>query len=399
MELKTISKICLLFFIYILVAYFYLGIISRPHEGDSLNYHIPIAKAYLNGDVFFPEKIKGVPFLKYSPGASEGVLSLFYALHVPPNLYNVLGVVFFFFTLFFLGKRFGLSKEMGMLFAISIVTLNGIVRWLDTQIIDIYLASFFVLSLALLQKPEKKVSYFVKLGVTLGMLVGSKYSGMLFGVILMLIFSRRILPFLSIKRVMGFVAPFSLFGASWYLRNYLSTGNPLYPQGFLFFKDAGFDILKLQVIRVVTSSWFGFFGTMNAFISEYMIWGLSVPIIIVYVISSAVKKIKMNPGILLLLIIGILNFLIYAFLPSDNKDYIMVSVIRYSYPAVVPFILAVFLLAKEYKKETHLGIVVFSNMIWSGFPMFYNPKLIFIFVPIALFIFSKINVFSNTNRR
>ncbi len=399
MELKTISKICLLFFLYILVAYFYIGLTNIPREGDSLNYHIPIAKSYLNGDIFFPEKIKGAVFLKHSPGASEGILSILYLFGIPPNLYNVFGVIFLFFSLLFLGKNFKLSRELNVIFATSIVTLNGIVRWLDTQIIDIYLAAFFVLSLALLKNPEKKISYFIKLGLVLGMLIGSKYTGMLFASVLFIIFIKNLLPFLSFRNIVAFATPFFLVGLSWYLRNYLRTGNPTYPQGFLFFKDAGFDILKFQVIKVVTGSWYGLIGTLNAFISEYMVWVLAVPISLYSGVKKLLKRTSDDKGIYSLLLVGILNLVIYAFLPSDNKDYIMVSVIRYSYSAMIPFILALFLVAKKLKKEKVLGVVTISSMMWVGFPTLYNPKLVFVFIPIALFIFLKTNTVSDTSHK
>lgn len=399
MNLKTLSKICLLFFLYIVVCYFYIGLTSIPHEGDSLNYHIPIAKAYLDGSVFFPEKIKGVVFLKHSPGASESFLSVLYLLRIPPNLFNVFGVIFLFFSLLFLGKNFKLSKELNVVFSTSIVTLNGIVRWLDTQIIDIFLASFFVLSLALLQKPERKITYFIKLGVVFGLLIGSKYTGLLFAAVLILIYGRKLIQYLTLKNVVFFIIPFSVLGISWYLRNYISTGNPTYPQGFLFFKDAGFDILKLQVFRVVSSSWYGFFGTLNAFISEYMIWFLSLPLSVLYILYRVYKKKRVDQGFFPLVFVGLLNCFIYLFLPSDNKDYIMVSVIRYSYSAIIPFILIIFLMAQKYKKESIIGIVALCCMFLIGFPMGYNPKLIFFFVPIALFVLLKINKFSNTGRK
>lgn len=183
MSLKVLSKICILFFLYILVSYFFIGTTTVPDEGDSLGYHIPLAKAFLDGKILDPHKIVAAPFLKYSPASSEGILSIFYFLHISPNLYNVLGVIFFFFALLYLATNFGLKKELRIVFASSVVMLNGIVRWIDTQVIDIYLASFFVLVLALSHKPEKKVSYFLKLGIVVGMMIGSKYTGLFFALV------------------------------------------------------------------------------------------------------------------------------------------------------------------------------------------------------------------------
>lgn len=392
MKLELMSKICVLFFLYIVVSYLFIGLTTVPHEGDSLNYHIPIAKAYLDGNIFHPDKIVGAQFLRYSPGAAEGVLAVLFFFRIPPNLYNVLGVVLLFFALKLLGERFGLNKNFNLVFASGITTLTGVVRWLDTQTIDIFLATFFVLSLYLLQKPEKKNSYFLLLGMSLGLLVGSKYSGLLFAAVLILVYSRKIIKYLNFSNIIAFLIPFSFLGLSWYLRNYMVTGNPFYPQGFLFFKDGGYTILDTQVWRVFLSSPFGFFGTLNAAISEYMILVLSVPIVLFIVIKSLVKKslFKLSSEVLILTLVGILNLCIYFFLPSDYKDYIMVSVMRYSYSAFIPFILALFILAKKHKREEELVLIVLVSMFFTGFPQTFNPKLIFLFVPIALLYFYQI---------
>lgn len=379
-NLKILSKICLLFFIFVVVNYFYIGVTTVPTEGDSIGYHIPIAKAYLNGTIFNPEKIAGSPFLSYSPGASEGILSLFYLFHIPANLFNVLGGVLLFFSCFYLGIRYKLGTDLSIIFASSIATLNGVVRWLDTQIIDIYLATFFVLSLALLQKPEKKVSYFLKLGIVMGMLLGSKYSGLLFVLVLFLVYGKSLCKYLSERGAIAFAIPFTIFGLFWYLRNLVFTDNPMYPQGFLFFKDHGFKILDLQVWKVMNGSLYGLIGTINAFISEYMIWGLSIPIVFYFIY----KRVSI---LFPFIIVGILNVSIYLNLPSDNKDYIMTSVMRYSYPAFIPFILGLFLLAQRYVKEETLAVVAIVNMMFVGFPLIYTPKLVFVVVPIALAIF------------
>lgn len=389
MNPKLLSKLCVLFFFYIVISYFYMGIITVPHEGDSLNYHIPIAKAYLDGNFFHPDKIIGAPFLKYSPGMSEGILVLFFLFYIPPNLYNVLGVILLFFALKLLGGRFGLSKDMSLVFASGVTTITGITRWLDTQIIDIFLAVFFVFALCLLQKPEKKFLYFIFLGASLGMLIGSKYSGLLFVSVLIFVYSKKIIKYLNIQNFIIFLISFSIVGLPFYLRNFLVIGNPFYPQGFFFFKSGGYTILDTQVWRVFVSSPFGFFGTFNAAISEYMILSLSIPIVSFFIIKSLIKKnlLKLSSEILILAFIGILNLCIYFFLPSDYKDHIMVSVMRYSYPAFITFILAAFLLAKKFGKEEVLVFIILMNMFFTGFPVTFNPKLVFLFIPFALYYF------------
>lgn len=386
--LVVLSKITILFLLFIVVNYSYIGITTNPTEGDSLNYHIPIAKAYLNGTVFSPYEIQGVKFLKFSPGLSEGVLASLYLLHIPPNLFNVFGVIFLFIVCYFLGKKYELGKELSIVFATSIATLNGIVRWMDSQIIDIYLATFFAMSLLLLRRPQKSIRYFMALGAIIGMLIGSKYSGLLFSVVLFIVFGKRVFEKLSFKRFIAFCLPVLLLGGSWYIRNYIATGNPLYPQGFLFFKDFGFDILDQQVWRVAFGSTYGFVGTLNAFISEYMIWVFAIPVVIFVVI----KKIndKFYRSLLPLLLVGLLSYGIYMFLPSDNSNNIMVSVIRYSYPAFIPFLLCLFVIGKKKRWDEKIAVVAIANMLVVGFPMGYNPKILFLYIPLALIFYFKL---------
>ncbi len=388
MSLRTLVTVCLTFFLFVIISYLFIGIRTHPTEGDSLNYHIPIAKAYFDGTILTPQSIAGTPYLKFSPGASEGILAAFYLFHISPNLYNVLGVIVLILALYRLGKNAGIEKQGSIIFATSVATLNGIVRWTDTQIIDIYLAAFFSFSLAYLLKPEKKVSYFLKLGIFLGMLAGSKYSGLIFAIILLFVFGKKLVKYSSFKNFLLFTFFFLFFGMSWYLRNFISTGNPLYPQGFLFFKDYGLLILKTQVWSVMTGSWYGFVGTINAVISEYMIWSLSIPLVLVGILMKRKSiLLKKNRNILLLILVGFLNLGFYLFLPSDNKDFIMVSVIRYSYSAFIPFILCVFLLVQEVKKLELLGFLVIANMFVVGFPQSYNPKVLLLLIPIGIILY------------
>lgn len=377
----------MIFFIYVVIVTTYSGFIRVPSEGDSLNYHIPLARAYLTGTIFDPSQILNADrFLKYSPGASQGILAMFYFLNIPPGLFNVVGIVFLFLSLLFLGKNVGFARHYNIIFATSIATLNGIVRWHDTQIIDIYLASFFALSLGLLQNPKKSFYYFLKLGITLGMLAGSKYSGLFFAATLLVVYSRKILDVVSVRLFFTISFPFLILGASWYIRNLLLTGNPLYPQGFLVFKDYNFGILNAQVWKVFSAFPFGFFGTINAFISEYMVWTVSVPVVLGAFIYKLYKKIVIENPLILLFLVGLINYTIYLFLPSDYYEHIMVSVVRYSYPAFVPFALLLYKLCEK-KYSEKIGFVAISNMFFLSFPITYNPKLVFVLVLVVLLLF------------
>jgi hypothetical protein len=48
--------------------------------------------------------------------------------------------------------------------------------------------------------------------------------------------------------------------------------------------------------------------------------------------------------------------------------------------------LGTFLLAQEYKKEEFIGYIAIGNMLMAT-SLVYYPKLIFVYIPVSLFIF------------
>jgi len=378
-----IPKVSVVIFVYMLIFFFYKGLLIRTYEGDSLNYHIPIAKAFLDGHITNPEFIKAVPLLKYYPGSSEGILSVLILFGIPINIYNVFAVFIFYFVLVFSGKRFKLSNELSILFATSVVTLHTIVRWINTQVIDIWLAIFFMLSLSLLQKPEKKISYFLIFGFSLGMLVGTKYTGIVFSIVLLIFNFKKIINILNPKRFIAFLTPFTFFGLLWYLRNFLLTNNPVYPLSFLFFKGDYVGI-ENNVFRSFTYP-NGVNNFFNAFLSEFGLWTLTIltPLLLLF---AKIRKDKKLEKAKILIFMGILNFAVFLFLPSDKYYNIVVSVFRYSYAAFIPVILSVFLIAQHFKKQMFISYLALSGLIIIP-ELYYYPKLMFLFIPLALIIF------------
>lgn len=376
-----VSRIALIIFAYIVIFFGFNGLTSNYLEGDSINYHIPIAKAFLSGQLQNPTLFEGERFLKFSPGINEIILAKFMFLHIPINAFNVLGLIMLFLTCFYTGKRFNLNRETSIVFAGSIVTLHTMLRWANTQIIDIWLGVWFVLLLGLLQKPEKSIKYFLYLGFAAGMLIGSKYSGPIFLTILIIFYFKKLIKFINVKNVIAFFVPFSILGLSWYLRNYFVTGNPLYPQGFLIFKDGGFTILSINVWRATLLLPNGISNFINAIISEYGLWAVSIftPLLI---FSKKVRKTQYLP----LILIGSLCFVVFLFLPSDKYYNIAVSVFRYSYSAFITLILSIFLLAVKFKKENLLVIFALSNMIIVS-ELTFRPKFLILLLPIVFIVF------------
>lgn len=358
-----------LLFIYLLIYHLFIGITTKPIEGDSIGYHIPIAKSIINqGVAVRPENL-----LHYYPSATEVILSLFIFFKVPLNLYNVLALVFLFLGCWKLGLVYGLKKRFSVIFAASVSTLPVIVRWIPTQVVDIWVAVFFVFSLILLQNVRKGTAYFLTLGFLMGMLLGSKYSGPFFGLGLLIFFGKNIWNNLSLKRLAAFALPVFTFGVFWYVRNWYFTGNPIYPQGFLSFKgDPGWPSNLLMVWQAIA---YYPKEMLDALFSEYLIW----PILIL--ISLAWGRLINNKFVL----VGIFNLVVFLFLPSFNTYNVMVSNFRFSYPAFIPLILGVFLAGAKFKKEGEVSLLALTNMVVLS-QLSYHPKLLLLMLPVLLFV-------------
>lgn len=383
--MTTWIKVGFFIFFYIIIYFFYVGLTTRPTEGDSLMYHIPIAQSILSGEFLHPNyqltySDKAWDHM-YFPAASELILAVFMVLHIPLNLYNVLATVCLFITAYFVGIRWQLKNSYATLFALTLCTLPTISRWMSAQTVDIWLAVFFMWSLGLLQKPQKTLRYFVLLGIALGMLFGTKYSGSSFAVVLLLFYTKPLYKVLNFRRFISFFIPFLLFGLFWLIRNYIFEGNPIYPQKL--FGLPGETFTQWYVWQAYLHYPI---DMLNAMFLEFRIWSfvLLVPFIALYVYFRNRRQIRDFP--IRLIFIGVINFLLYLFFPNAPESNIHISNYRLAYAAYIPLMLVVFLLAQKRNKMELLAMVSVGNMIML--PLFiFLPKLVLIYIPAALLFF------------
>lgn len=372
LHLITIERVFVIFFLFHILHAFYIGATTLPIEGDSLAYHIPIAENLWQGGLLHPLGI-----LHYYPSIGEAILSIFLLLHLPLNLFNVVGTIVLFFTCRELGRMVSLKKELPTIFAVSICLLNITLRWVNTQVIDIWLAIFFVWSFLLFLKPLKTNKHYALLGTVVGLLIGTKNSGFGFAMILILLFLRKFSKHIDVKRFVYFIVPVSIFGLFWYVRNFYLVGNPLYPQSIFSLDGApGWNILHWNVGKITLQYPM---KLVDALVSEYMGWGVALVMPLFFLkhlngTSSNIRK---------LTVLAFVNLFFFLILPTTPEYSIIVSSLRYAYPVIIPLILASFLIAQELKKEEHVVIFSLVNILFlSQYP--YHPKLFFIFVPIVL---------------
>lgn len=383
--MPLVSKLIFLIFLYILMHSFLVGATTEPIEGDSLYYHIPIARSIASGDFLFPDY--GNVSHMYFPGATEALLSIFLTLHIPPNLFNVFGIASLFAACYFLAKQTSFGRNYSILFASTICTLQVVIRWALAQTVDIWLGVFFITSLSLLQHPKKSWRYFLLLGVTLGMLIGTKYSGPLFAIGLLLVYGKRLLGYLRVHTVLLATAAISILGLFWYIRNWMATDNPFYPLDTALFPGlVGNEILSTPVwktLMLYPSS------MLNAFVGEYIVWSITVCAMLLFLLQQTlVGKKQLSKQISAFVCVGIFNLLVFTLLPSGDSYQLHVSQFRFSYPAFIPLILCVFLLAKKYKKLDILALLTVTNVVVLT-SLSYRPKLLFIWLFAIFLVFNQ----------
>lgn len=380
-DLSTVATLSFVLFIYIILTYVITGATTVPTEGDSLAYHIPIAQTIWNGQFFHPKDVLG-----FYPSNVEVLLSLFLLLHIPLNLFNVLAVVLLFFVAKELGEEARLDDSLATLFAVSLCLMPLTLRWILTQVVDIWIGLFYAVSLLLLLNPQRTWRYFLALGIIAGLLFGAKTSGPLFVLLGLAVFFKGLIRSVSISRFVIFLLPLSVLGFFWYIRNFLLTGNPLYPQGFWIFHGAPhWDLMNVNIAMTTFSHPFGMF---NAVFSEYTVWtvALLIPAFVILFWLKKGKKIQYDSFILLTLL-GYLNLVFFFFLPTLPHYNNMVSSFRYSFPVFIPLILSTFLAAKAFNREDILILVAFASFIvFPSFP--YHPKILFLLIPVLFLVFS-----------
>jgi hypothetical protein len=379
MSIKTCAFIGIIIGFYFLIYSIFVGLVNPiPAKGDSWDYHIPIAKMILSGEIIHPTHV--IINQWYYPGSAEIFNSFFILLHIPLTLTNILAVIILFFICWKLAGVFGLDYYESLFFAVSIVTLNVFVRWYNSVNVDIWLVNFFLLAIILLKRPRKKINYFLWLGAVLGMLIGTKFTGFYYLILLGLLYGRNLFSFISIKRVIFFFVPFSLLGLSWYLRNWIIFHNPFYPLYFLGLPyTINFDKHIWDVGLKKPKE------MLDAFFSEYKLWLLALPMAIAFVLKRYIfeKGREFSPTVELICI-GLFGFIIFLLSPTDTKSWIMVSSMRYSYTTFIPIILAIFLFAKKYKRMNILIILSIASMIMvTSFN--YYPKLVIIYAGLSVF--------------
>ncbi len=385
--IDLISKIITAMLVFIFAIFFYHGLTHlTPTSPD---YNIPIANSIISGD-FLKYRLDD-PYI-YSPGATNLILVIFILLKIPLNLFGLLGWVFLLSVCYFLAKNFGFDKLISVIFAGSVVGVVSIVRTIPDQSIDKWLCAWFILCLLTLQKPRTSWAFSLIFGFSLGMLIGTKYSGPLFAIPLVLIYFKSIIKNYNLIRFLVSIALVFVFGIFWYLRNLIIMGSPIYPAGILGFKGLdGFVQQDWMLWKIPFDYPQGIIPLINSFISEYMVWSFSLILFLGIIIYFKHKKRSIKFLDHKLIILTISTLLVSLFLPItpayEIELFHIISDMRYIYIPVVLLMLEVFLFFNKYNKNLLISFIALVNII----PVFsfiqYNPKVFLFSILICVIFF------------
>ncbi len=382
-----ISKFFIALLSFILLYFVYLGATKIPFElgeVDSLIYHIPLAESFARGDFINLSHIS--QGLGFYPGVGEIILSFFIKLGIPLGFFNILGLILLFFGLKGLGESFKLGKNISIIFAASFCLLPTVLRLIPVQKNDIWLAVFFVYSFILFRNPKSKSSYFLKLGIFLGALIGVKYSGILVALSLIIVFWKNIKRYINFENFLALFSPILIIGGFWYLRNYILFENPFYPVGlFSFEPNPDFSNIVWDSFVEVFLAKKGFLLISQAFFSEFLLWSFAPLILIVYLLFWKEKKplgdIKKLGSLFLFLFLSLL------LQPAGPFYQSAVSLMRFFYPLMITVILLLFVIAKQFKLLVFLSFMALLSSVAILSQLDYHPKLIIIWLMVIGILF------------
>jgi hypothetical protein len=381
--------------LYILVVGYYFAIlyISRfiiGNEIDSITYHVPLSKNFSNLNYI---KLDNIPLgLGYYPGVGEVLLSLVIGLSLPLGFYNIFLFIVLFFSLGSLFRSLSTNKNLSIIFSAVVCLLPTIVRLISNQKVDILVLILFSELLKSFIKLDRSNFAYLKVGLFTGFLTGTKYSGILYALSLFIVFWKEIRKNIDFKKILYLIMPILVIGFSWYLRNYLVKGNPFYPTTLFGFEgDPNFFYDKLTLSKAMFTIPGGLWAVIQSYVSEYLIFTISPLIIFGYLIyNKFIKKVSSKPLFWKLLFISLLNFLFLLPQPGGATFETAIQVVRFSYAAMVPAILGVFLIAEENKLHEPLAVIAVLSAA-SVLPLLnMYPKLIFLWlVVISAFLIIK----------
>ncbi|MDD5686464.1 MAG: glycosyltransferase family 39 protein [Elusimicrobia bacterium] len=297
----NISPVFILLGVLVLLAvsYGFLNAIAPPTEHDSLAYHLAIPKLWIkHGGMFY------VPWLTANWPYNSEMLFLFglsLGSDILPQLFNFANVLITAGILYSFSKKY-FCEQVAWLSVLLFLTMRIVVINSGVAGSDFTLGMFALAAIYAFwnYKNEDKTPWLVLSAVMAALSAGCKYNGLL----IILIIGLYIVIFIKsqkLKILFRFCLISIVVASPWYIRNYIMTGNPVWP--FIFGeKDwnpvAGREFFLRSIIPGTSflindfKSFFKYFIINNNLKYEPQYFVIS--FLLVFIIFIIFKKIKVD---------------------------------------------------------------------------------------------------------
>ena len=379
----------------LLLMRFFSALFHIPLEYDNNAYHMPfVLEWFQTGDLtglyysafagplaYYPSNFELLDLWTFLPSGSDFLVNV---LNFP--VFVLIGLV-----MYFLIRKLGVSKMIALVASGFMFYMPVVLRHAGVPLVDLFFILFFLLAVYFMLTIENWFDVLI-FGLSFGVFIGTKYLGVPYGAILLLIFIGIVLyqkrQYLS--RISLAFGGTLLTGGFFYIRNWIEAGNPIFPLGVEVFgveifqgypgvnaQVASTSLLtnllgddKVAVFREVLGDYYNVVGLLMLAIA------LAFVLLAFKVLHGAIKK-KFDANwwrYLLLVGAGFVFLVLYLKAPYTYRD--LVPNVRYALPFLVMGILAIASVANWNKWSRNLfflgAAVVFVH---SFFFLILNPSV------------------------
>jgi hypothetical protein len=358
------------------LAKLYVNLINPPFGWDSLNYHFTFAVEWLkNKNLSTPLVVSDIPCPTYFP--LNGSLIYLWFIYPFHNVFLAdLGQAPFYFmallAIYSICRKLDVSREIAFLAAVVMAITPNYFKQLSIAYVDLMVCAWFLLALNYLLSFYEDANWenTCLFSLSLGMLIGTKTMGLTYGFILVLFFLYLIVRKLDRKgiyKIATFAILLAVTGGFSYIRNFVLTGNPLYPLSLKF--------NSLSLPGVMEKSNFVAFVNKSDFAFSTMLFheGLGagtlifiIPGLLLFLYGSIVKR-RIAFREVLLIACFIFIYVVYRYVIS-------VPNVRYFYPALgVGFIMA-FVALSNIRLPIRILKIIVAICVLASIPELAKPK-------------------------
>ncbi|MBI95653.1 hypothetical protein CL656_00675 [bacterium] len=366
------------------LAKLFVALFKIPVEFDALVYHLPIVSEW-----FQTGSLMNIYYTAFSGPLAyyPSNFDLIYLWSIFPlnndyflNLLNFPIIFCIPFLIYSICRNYKIKQKISLFVSALPLYLPVFFQQLGTVFVDGYFVLNMLFSIYFLQEIYKNHSLTknsILFGLSLGLFVGTKYLGLPFAIIIWLwfllsYFTKKIL---SIKNLILSSISFLITGAFFYVRNFLDSGNPIFPVDISAFGIKILEGYPSASSKLSNSAIWDNLSSLSTYLevgTSYftmtdipgLIIFLSVFFSLIYFIVNLFKKF-INKDILIILITSIVFFILYLKAPYSYRD--LIHNVRYAMPfLLIGTINLAYLLNKFTKYHSYfylICIMAFSHSL------------------------------------